>query len=241
MKRIQLLLVLLVFGLLSACGAMAEEEPEPIYVEAPLLQDRLGFDWATMTYSKSLESIDILRNSGTITEDYWLMREIAGYEDLTPVQQGAYNETLLVLDSLDQSMVFDLDDIVVTTLSDLNDYAASDELIEITPTIAFTYIALQSEVESLQSEGSFSITRLEYLEIRLDRSLTSDEVNAVNLLQYNIVLIYVELSRTYTVSTESFDGLITLIETATGEIIEQDTIDDLQIGYDIIQELHNIE
>jgi hypothetical protein len=234
MKRWIVILTITLIGLLSGCSS-GEMDMDPDYEPTEIyFDDYVVFSWNTMTFT-DVSEYDILYQIGTPVLDYFIAYNNAGLEGLSTNQLNAYQTTIESIVILDQSTSFRLADLDTYTSTEFVSFL-TDAGIDISPTKLFTFATLQEQAETREFQ-SVRLTKREYIEDRLSRALTIEEVTALSSLQeYYVQLKAVEHSN-YDISQDSFQQLLSEIEGELNTVLTSEEQTELETAYNIIQEL----
>lgn len=179
MKRRLLLLVLLaLFGVLSAC---ASADMEPIDEGEPTFDASIRFEWDTLRFHTGGEN-DILYGIGSIQTDVMLVRARSGLEPLTDTQETTYLELLETFAILQETTAFRYEDIASYRLSMFSEFVTEAGL-ELDVAIVFTFQQFQEDRKTMHSTYATIVGKDTYIGHLLGRNLTDVEYDHLILFQ----------------------------------------------------------
>lgn len=234
MKRLLIVLTIIVFGLLSACADMdMDPMDDPIDIS---FDDKVYFSWNTMTFT-DLSEYDILHQVGTPEIDYFIAYQNSGQEDLSDNQLDAYRRTIQSIVTLDQTTSFTISNLTVYTSGEFASYLEDNDL-DVSAIELLTFAALQEQVEEREFR-TVNLTKKEYIELRLERALTQEEVNGMNLLQELYIQLKAVHHSNFMISSGTFDQFLEEVDQELGTVftIEEQTA--LEDAFAILTLLHS--
>ena len=228
MRKTLLLTMFLIVVLLSGCASESDDEPTG---ESSRFDSYLSYDFDTFTYTNTDES-DILYGIGSASTDYIIMTNRE--QELTTSEEEAYKSLFTGLDEVNAAdQTFSYDQITTYSSRDIEDYAGKSNL-DITITDIITFNAMKSDLEDYESDYPTRISKQDYIEVRIDRELTPDELQGFYLLQeYYFELIYYN-EVTYSFEANTFDELLILFNDNTGYTPLEDDKPKLESAYNIL-------
>jgi len=233
MRKTLLLTMFLIVVLLSGCAMKSEEEP---YGESSSFDSYLNYDFDTLTYTNTNES-DLLFNLGSASSDYIIMtKEEQG--ELSDISIEAYGSILNVLDqiaSLDYT--FHFEEITTYSSRDLEDFAGKVQL-ELTITDIITFNSIKSDIESYTDSYVSGISKQDYIENRIDRDLTPDELQGFFILQERYYELMYYNEATYSFETNTFEELLLLFNDKIGYTPLEENEPKLEAAYNILNLIH---
>lgn len=233
MKRWITMFTIILIGLLSACSADMDQDPmnEPMDIS---FDETIYYSWNTMTFT-NVPEYDILYHTGSPQTDYFIAYQNAASEELTENQQAAYQTTIDAIVILNQTTSFSIAEIETYSSGDFNTYL-EDAGIDVSAAMLFTFVTLQQQAEE-NAYRYVRLTKKEYIELRLERDLTTEEEDALSLLQdYYVELTAIHQS-SYLLTQDSFEALIDELTNELNEVLTIEEQDVLETAYNIIQEL----
>lgn len=235
MKRLLFLLTMAVFVFLSACAA-AEEEPQ--YIEVSF-RENMRFDLDQMMFVKQYPYYDVIDDLGTPFMDYMLVRDINDQTALTVEQEAAYEDLFAILATATSS-ARSYEDVLSGSVSDFSELTTTLG-VTIEPKDVFTFLALQSEIATLQESGSLQISKEVYVEYWLERDLTLEEVAGLDNLQEIYAMYLQETNRGLSITTFTFEELMLEFETYLQYDPNEEVRVQLELAYEVLQQLYQIE
>jgi len=238
MKRISILVLVLLVALLSSC-ASADESYEPLSNFDQY--EQLNYDFKTLTFTNT-QPQDILYGTGNPLSDYIILNTIIDDTSLTNEKEIAVAKTFELLDTLGTSTDFVYADIVEYSSQEIKDYSDQIEA-EVTVTDLVTFNAIKSDIAykiDTENNTNYRITKVDYIEKRLDTTLTDEDITALALLQ-NKLNEYYEYNEVLDLSTILFVDLLAELSDIIGYEPLPETVAILETGFDIIQALHTDE
>ena len=235
MKKLLLLFTMSIVVLLAGC--MAEQEPQ--HIESTVY-DKLLYSTSRMSYSNTSSS-DILYYVDNTYFDYIILNERVMENNLTLEEASAYESLFIVLDKLNSSSSFSYPDIDDFNTQDFKDLSTTYD-IQITMGDIVTYNALKTSIPNIKATlktRSSSISKIDYMELMLGRTLTNDEVTSLELLQTNYNELYQYDFVIFDFRIKSLEDLLFEFETKISYVPTESELTQLQIAYDIVTELIN--
>lgn len=184
MKKYLFLMLVVFVTLLSACAAQMDpdEDYDPSDKEyGSSLTTYMVFQWGSLTYAPSNPS-DILY--GYTSPEYDYLYVISEEESFTEQKYDAYQSTFIKLVELDYRVgTFSLINLDQYTTDDIKELAEANDL-EISAYDIFTVNAIQDDFTNYQLTNYYSrISKIEYIEQRLDTELSEEEIASLIYLQ----------------------------------------------------------
>ncbi len=235
MKKLLLLIVIGLVFLMSGC--MAEMEPE---VETVEIYDSISYRSSGMSYTNTLES-DILYLAQDTYFDFALLYDEVMDVSLSVNEQVAYEQLLGVIDELNENTRLSYPEILNLSSGNFN-IQCKDNSIPITleDIVSFnSFKSLFEEVKTTYNTSPSSISKISYIEMRLDISLTNEEINALDKLQTLYFELYQHTHHPFDFGNRDLTELIILFESDIPYVPSESEIIQLEIAYDIIKELIN--
>lgn len=227
MKKFIMILLLLSTILLSACAAAQDEEPFEENIE---LTGYIRFKIEDMTFSNTSE-YDVTYGVGSSYQDFTIFVDSINNVSLTTAELGAFEALFTIMDQLINSYR-SYKDIVAYSSQDFAD-ACESKSITITASTIFTFNTFKSFYSEIENE-TYYIQRIDYLEIYLDRTLTSDEKFGLELIQSTQNAIYYD-SSAINLDTISYADLLVQINDVQSEALSATQEAQLQEAYNVIQ------
>lgn len=231
MKRWIVIVTIILIGLLSACSSEMNPNFEPTNIS---FNEDLFFSWNTMTFT-DLTEYDILDQVGTPTEDYFIAYNNSGSNDLSENQLNAYRSTIALIVLLDQTTDFDIANLIEYSSAEFAEYLTEEDL-SFSAIELLTFTALQDQMEH-RTLRYVSLTKRDYIENRLERALTEEEVDALHDLQQLYAELKASHSTNYQITQDTFQQFLEALEGALNITLTVDEQANLEVAFDIIQEL----
>ena len=229
MRKLMLLFLVILIAVLSSCGSNGEMDGDYVFFES-----RITYDFEKATFNNAPNDF-FLGETHDYESEFYLMYSIAKSsgdleQDLTENEQTAFDNFFQKLELLDQHN----NNIFVLDSSELKDLFEANSL-EIEAIDIFTFNAIKNLFDTL-SDNYYSITKTEFLELILDRSLTEIE-------QESIVYLYDINNEIYedNILLYSYDDLVVLIENTYNKILSTEELNKLEIAYNIYDNELNVE
>lgn len=240
MKKFRLILLALIVILFGGCMADADVEdpdPDPDPIESPSMYDTVSYSFKDLTFY-IIQEEDILYDTHDIVLEFSLVYESIMNESLSEEESYIYGSLLTVLQELSIASSTSYEDVLEMTVQEFKDECDAQD-ITITTTNVIVFDQFKGLLEDLRTTGSISRRYIEkelYLTAFLARTLSSNELDALEHLQ----IINSDLYNTYdetidfsTISFEDFMAIVTLHTEYTVTPVEAD----LEIAYNILQEI----
>lgn len=248
MKKLFLIFILLFF--FTGCGAM-DEEPmmcDEGYVlhdgdciidnlEEITIYSNLTYDLNHLSFNSTLQT-DILYDTFDDEEDYLLITsEVLGLE-LTEFELETNTKVLSDVYIISTSEYLSVESVLDLELSEYTVKAASADIV-VTPQDVLTFNAIQLRQEEMKSFSGryYTISKIDYLESKLDTTLTNQQLDDLEELQQLIVDIDITTGMEIEISEYLFSEFIFILE----EYYDPDeilVIVDLEEAYNLIRSLH---
>ncbi len=220
-KRLLVLLILLL--VLTGCAGYQPKDGQ--------IQPNLYFSETSLTYTETPRN-DIFYQIGNIETDFFILYQVyRGY----PLEQSAKDNYHLLLSYLKlyQSLnATSYTEILNYTSKELNDALDS---IDVTPSITDVVVfnEIKTFVQELKSnQYSGEISKNLYIELRLGRTLTQDEIASLEVLQYYYQKSY-EFNQQL-LFEQSFDSFFETISTLD-QSVDDSLKNTLMLSYDLLQ------
>ncbi|MDD3477514.1 MAG: hypothetical protein PHP32_01380 [Candidatus Izemoplasmatales bacterium] len=192
MKRIfSIVLVAIMFVFTWGCAA------EVTTIETTTLIDQLSYSMTSLTYTKT-NVVDMLYNAGNPDEDFAIFSAMLPESAVDAETKQIFSDSLSLVLPLSSNFVASnsTGNVYSMTTADFNDLAVSQG---VTLTISDVVLFNQGKeayqlIAKAASENHTEITRQQYIEYRLHRLLTEDEIEGCNLFQK----YYAQLNGYYT-------------------------------------------
>lgn len=234
MKKILMLFLFFVLLFLTACSSQ-ETSHIPISIH-----DHLRFSYASMTYTDTRE-YDILFEVGNPSKDFIILYNYTQAEALTIEEVSSIDEISVVLTSVSIASAITYSSLLELPSQDFNELAASHSItLTLSEIVAFNEMKTKISVlkNSLTTNG-YLISKIDYIENRIDRQLTTEEITSLELLQdYFYRLNYPQIN--YTLNSSAglnyFSEAIQTITVDPPTVIE---LSQLELAYAIIELLSN--
>jgi hypothetical protein len=218
-------------------GCMDAEDPWGEWIDPP--QDTIFFNYTTLTYT-TLNDSDLLNQLGTPTTDYMMFLDQNGIV-LSDTQTTAYEDTLLLLEELNEQTAFSYSKTLTYTSEEIYTMAERAH-IEITAANIFMYDELkntQSMITELNGSVQRGINRYDYYEYLLDRDLTDTEIAALSIFQDYFYEVYIEIGGPPVSIEDTTETIITTFETYLNRTFTDDERTQLALAHDVLIELHS--
>lgn len=235
MKKIKHIVLITVIILLSGC--MSDMEP---YEEHESIYDNLIYDFEEMTFTNTSDS-DILKSTGDSYLDFKYVYNILMDKDLTAEEKIAYKQLFTITDQIVKDT-----DIVYSTVFNFS----SSEFNEISNGLSITLsleniVAFNSlktlilDLEEMSNTNNFAIAKLDYIEKRLDITLSDDEESGLALLQEQYSELRYNTIYSHDFEPDTFDDLITRFNDSLNYTPTENDLDRLEDAYNMIISLKN--
>lgn len=230
MKKILLLSLVFLTSILSACSSMDEgNEPQIIFDES------ITYNYDTGSFNNTYPE-DLLYGINDYKLEFYQVYKMARNEkiiteDLTVSEITAFDLFFQKLEILDKhdSNIFILDSNEIKELFEANN-------IEIKAIDIFTFNSIKSIFDTIKSQ-SYSIPKVQFLEVVLDRSLTNIEVSAIQDIYVLQNMIYNDYFGEISFNL-TFDDYMTEVEKITGNTIDETDRNTYETAYNL---LHSIK
>ena len=236
MKKLLLLFTMSIIVLLAGCMADSVE-PE---VQEVSIHDKIIYSTSGMSYKYSSES-DILYQVDQRYFDFVVINENVLQYNLSSDEQRAYEQLFDIMDNLTASSSFSYRSIDNYSSQDFKDFSDSSQ-IELTLDDIVTFNALKNlipDIETSLETTSSEITKIAYIEKLLDRTLSVEEITALDFMQTNYTELYYYDYHGFDFKTKTLNDLLFEFETKMSYVPTESEIAQLQIAYDIVTELIN--
>lgn len=180
MKKIYTLIIFMIISfLLVSCSADYDGIGEPT------MSSDLTYDWDTLTFTH-LNYDDIFSQSSTPIDDMIILHQEIYAESLSSERLQSYEDLFALMEPLYDKDDQTYQDILSLESSEFQSLLADKDL---SPTI--TDIILFNSLKSLLSSSPYiSISKQSYYEIRTSKTLSDEEINQLDLLQYYVYHLY---------------------------------------------------
>lgn len=223
MKKI-FVLSLIMLMIFVGCSSAQNLQDSSIY-------DNITYSYEVLTFV-DIDQNDILYDVFDDYQDFQLMAEKAVDDELVSEVPDNIQGILSTLETLSTDSEKSLDYLVTLSSSELNTLATNNS-IALTVDDIVSFNDLKSFTQSLI--GRTSISKFEYLEYRLDKSLTSEEKEGLHLLQE----VYLDLRRSdynLTVTNLDFADLELEIIQFNSQVSDE-VLDKIEIGFNLIKNI----
>ncbi len=227
MKKLIVLFVS-IFLLFSIYGCASEYIDDP----DPGLSNVLRFDSNQLIFYVQ-SGLDVLYGIPNPSDDVIILKTVYFEESLSEDQQNAYRHILEHIETLSEETSVSISDILQYDSQTLNDALEALQL-----DVTLNDIVIFNELKTLSEDWNMIpvMTRFEYIEARLQRTLTMDEESNINYLQY----LYIDL-RDIDDNYRLFDHTdLFLIETleSYGIRLADDNKDAITNAYELLLQLN---
>ncbi len=196
-----------------------------------------------MTYTNT-EPIDILYKIGNPMDDFSIFYLATEGEQMPVEKSEIVNEILPVLTYLNEESGYSFTSLFNRSSEELNSLAISKSItLTLTQIVAFNEMKLFiSELQSNISSQAYSIGKIDYIELRLDRTLTQEEIDALELLQlYYPRSSLVEYTTTITgnslYSGSSYSGVESAFVVIVPDPPTEEELAIMEVAYDLLAAL----
>ena len=223
MKKYLLILLFVLTFIISACSAYDENPDTSIYAD-------LYFDMETLTYTH-LEG-DILDGLSTPADDFFILYEsYYGYAikaDDRPLYEAAIS--YLTIYQATENISYE-------ALLNYSSKELNDALNGIGINLSIDHIVIFNELKAfstllIEEDFKSSISKLDYLRIRLERPLSNVEINALIQLQNAYTTILYDMP-TYRLFDQDFQFFIDTLS-QLGRTYDEDTLVALELAYNLL-------
>ena len=237
MKKLIGLFLVAILVLLSGCSASDDVIDEPTAV----IHENLYYSLGSMSYTNTPD-YDILYQVDDTYEDFVILHEKIMNTDLTQGEKTAYEQVLDIIDQVEKLSPFSYSQIIDFSSKEFNDLCESKSIIlSLVDVVTFNALKeLFSEMRIVLNTKSSSIAKLSYIEIRLDVTLSTEEIESLDLLQnrYSELFSY-DSNYSFDFKTKSLEDLLLDFESNIEYIPSDNELLELEIAYDILQLLIN--
>lgn len=177
MRKLIIFYVMLIMLLLAGCANQEQIDSTSIY-------GSFDFSFSTMTFTDTSDT-DILYQTGNSLDDFIILYQITTNETMTLSMINAYRALFTIMDELITAQGINYLIIESYSSSEFKD-ACEINSIELSIADIVTFNSFKSDlakIKEIESDFDEVISKLSYIEMRLDRVLSSSEVSALNLLQ----------------------------------------------------------
>lgn len=231
MRKFLLVTMLLIVALLSGCSQSDDAG----------FDDYLSFDSILVYRSSTLTFINtdqsnVLYGTGNVPIDYMINAEYS--KEFTLSEKEAYVSILAILDEIDTTFTsFSYTLIPSYTSKDIEQYAVNTG-IELTITDIITFNKIKTEMKvQIDSNHVTILTKQKYVELRIGRELTPDELEGFNILQEHYYGLVMSSGIGYSFETNTFDELLELFNDEINYVPSQEVQVKLESAYLIIHSL----
>jgi hypothetical protein len=179
MKKLSLLLSMLLMMFLFIGCAMEENVPQEISLYASL-----KYDWESMTFTQ-ITQYDILNHVGNPFDDFVILHEEVTGEAFTVAEFEGYEDLFSMLTQLSNSSGVAIGTILTYSSQELKDRLAPYSSIQLTLNDIVTFNTLKSLIEEMKAEidGSYYLSKINYIEKRLSIDLSDYDIHVLEYLQ----------------------------------------------------------
>lgn len=172
------LFLLLLFYVIGCSSA------NPTTLNETSIYDPLTFNFSSMTYTNTSYS-DVLFGIGNPMDDFSILYKVSQGTEMPQEDYVVVEEILPVLADIKKESNYSFTYLMTMSSEDLNSLALENTIIlTLTEIVAFN--EMKTILEDLKSSlvtEDYSISKITYLELRVDRELTNEEVEALILIQ----------------------------------------------------------
>ena len=235
MKKILLILIAFIVILFSACSAEHEPNPED---EVLSIYHNFSFSFKTLTFTDTSRS-DILFGLSDNGEEFFIAYDKITNVPFSAEEELAYREVLTILDQLNSESSVSMNRLLEYSLEEFSDECEKYG-IEVSLTNVIMFNSFKELLETIIEDRGTSfvgISKVDYLNIRLGRTLTNDEKQSLELLQMSYYEVTRYQSNYENFITATYDEVIEYFEnnSVTLTDIEKEQI---QVALDILNELN---
>ncbi len=240
MKKLTIMFLLLLVVLFSGCAMKDEMDPQDDgIVYDPSMSEYMFYNWNTMTFSNTSQ-YDIMYKTENPVKDFLILRE--GVDDLmiSEPQTEGYVVTLDILNTYAISSGNELSESLTYTSDELVSKTKAYN-IEVNAMDIITYNALKVEIEDIKDNlngRSSYLTKEEYIEARIERTLTQDEIIALEYLQSKFMELQ-ETTAPFVIADNDFNDLLNHLATHLDYTPTEEQRSTLEIAFNIIKSLHD--
>ncbi|MCK5388086.1 MAG: hypothetical protein KAJ22_02275, partial [Candidatus Izimaplasma sp.] len=211
MKKLLVLVTMIIIVLLAGC--MADIEPA---IEDSSIYDYLKYSASSMSYINTPES-DILYLINDTYSDFVILNRTIMNSNLSSEEQLAYKQLFSIMDDLSTNTTFRYRELDTYSSSDFNTLSNSSQ-ITLTLGDIVTFNALKTllpDIKSTLENDSSAISKIYYIEYKLDRDLTNEEVISLDLLQEKYLELYYYDFQPFDFKQKTLEDLLFEFETKT--------------------------
>lgn len=234
MKKIYTLLTMMMLSFLLYSCAASDTSPT---IDLNM-NDNLYFDWINMTYTHS-NSYDIFYDTSNACDDFFILYQINELPLIENDQKDIYAQTFELLCEFSNVSNYSFQSIFSFNSSDLINAFETYQLTPLTLDEIVGFNQLKLLVNDTKTNATIInyITRLEYIEIRLNLSLETIDIATLDLAQY----LYVQFRFDGGLPLSEYESVDALLLDAMdiGFILTEDQITAITYAYTIYLELKN--
>ncbi|XMB73201.1 hypothetical protein RJI07_04630 [Mycoplasmatota bacterium WC30] len=229
MKKILFALSLIAFMFLSGCSSSIESTTTMVNLDKII---EYNLDNLKFSYLNESDLLNYVVNEG---KDFKIMLNIAYDNGVIDSLHDSNNGVMDTLTDLSDASGIKIAIMLSYSATELNELAVANS-------IALTVDDIVGFMDLLkikdQLSGSLFISKIEYLEIKLGRELTSEEEDGLSNLQdaYNQLFVY--SNSNYDISDKTFIQLVEDLDELSYEYTQED-YDSIEVGFNIIIEIIN--
>jgi len=179
MKKLSLLLSMSLMMFLFIGCAMEDNVPQEASIYG-----YLNYDWDSMTFTKITQD-DIFNHVGNPFDDFVILHQEVMGEAFTVAELEAYDGLFSMLTQLSSSSGVSIGIILTYSSAELKDRVTPYSSIQLTLTDIVTFNSLKSLIEEMKAEidGSYYLSKINYIEKRLTIDLSEDDIRGLDDLQ----------------------------------------------------------
>ena len=227
MKKILLFIVSL-FVVFSIYGCSSGYEP----TDFPLVTSSIYFNFNQMTFAIGNDR-DILYGLENPSDDFIILKEHVLNETLSDTEKQAYKHLINHIVTLSENT-----STTIRTILTYDSTTFKDALEALQLEVSLDDIVIFNEIKSLQSEdiSSTYISKINYLNQRLQTTLSTDDINHLEDLQ-TVYLEMKDLDESYQLFEHPLQDMIDLLETY-GITYSTEEVTSFSAAYDILYPLY---
>lgn len=231
MRKIKIICAMAIMLLLVGCASM------DVITDDTNVYGNIEYNWSTMIFT-DIDQADIFYQTGNSFVDFVILHQQVMEEPFIPAEGIAYLQLFTIMNQVIENSAVNYSMISGYTSAELknvcNTYSIAITLADI---ITFNaYKSLIIEIKDTIGDNRFVISKLNYLELRLNRSLTNDEISSLVLLQEK----FLDLNQHYVfvpLLEHSFDDLLLAFQNQIFYVPTEQELIKLEVAYHLINDL----
>ena len=233
MKRLMMILFTGFILLLSGCMKADDED-----ILEPSIYDYLYYDFDSLSLTNTSESDILYLKQDTYFDFNYIYNELTS-SNLTTSEQLVYQDLFTVTDQIADEANIEYEEIINLSSSEFRDTCDNLSIeIGLDEIVSFNSLKeLIQDLETLSDSRLSRIPKLNYIELRLDITLTNEEKDSLEFLQEIYNDLYEHTYNSYDFKEETIDSLLLLFKEELNYEPNETALADIEIAYDIISRL----